>query len=91
MGKRTNLEKFRKISSHFDGTKECLNDIIHITSSLNICLGLRVENKQHIPIHIKTEPVSTNGDEKSNELRMRCNSCRGVLNWYSTGESCRSS
>lgn len=53
MGKRTNLENFG-ISSNFDGTKECLDDILHITSCLNICLGLLVENKQHIPIHIKT-------------------------------------
>lgn len=80
-GKRTNLEKFG-ISNNFDGTKECLNDILHITSSLNICFGLLVENKMHIPIHIKTESVSTNGDENSNELRIRCNSCRGVLSWY---------
>lgn len=89
MGKRTNLENFG-ISSNFDGTKECLDDILHITSCLNICLGLLVENKQHIPIHIKTESVSSNGDENSHELRMRCNSCRGVLSWYSTGKSCRS-
>lgn len=52
MGKRTNLEKFG-ISSNFDGTKECLNDTLHIKSNLNICLGLLVENKQHILIHIK--------------------------------------
>lgn len=89
MGKRTNLEIFG-ISSKFDGTKECFNAILHITSCLNICLGLLVENKQHIPIHIKTESVSTNGDENSHALRMRCNSCRGVLSWYLTGESCRS-
>lgn len=59
MGKRTNLEKVG-VSSNFDGTKECLNDILHITSSLNICLGLLVENKQHIPIHIKTESTGIN-------------------------------
>lgn len=52
MGKITNLEQFG-ISSNFDGTKKCLKDILHITSCLNICLGLPVENKQHIPIHIK--------------------------------------
>lgn len=67
MGKRTNLEKFG-ISSNFDGTKECLNDTLHIKSSLNICLGLLVENKQHILIHIKIESVSTNGNENSHEL-----------------------
>lgn len=67
MGKRTNLEKIG-ISSNFDGTKECLNDTLHIKSSLNICLGLLVENKQHILIHIKIESVSTNGNENSHEL-----------------------
>lgn len=65
MGKRTNLEKIG-ISSNFDGTKECLNDTLK--SSLNICLGLLVENKQHILIHIKIESVSTNGNENSHEL-----------------------
>lgn len=67
MGKRINLEKFG-ILSNFDGIKECFNDIFYIKSSLNICLGLFVENKQYIFIYIKIELVFINGNENSYEL-----------------------
>jgi hypothetical protein len=87
-GKGINLEKLG-ISGHFDGTKECLDHILHMTNKLNICVGLPVGNKQQIPIHITTESITMEGDENSHEFRMRSKSCKEILSWFSTGKSCR--
>lgn len=87
-GTEIDLEKLG-ISNHFDSSKENLDEIFFITRKIDICLGLEVANKKHIPVHVRTEEISFTSNENSCGLRMRSRSCNAVLNWLAIGETCR--
>ena len=77
------------ISNKFSKTKSNLNEILRITSRLNICTGLELVNNKKIPVHLRLEEVAIRGDENTHEMRMRCRTCEQVLGWYCIGNSCR--
>lgn len=87
-GTEIDLEKL-SISNHFDSSKENLDEIFYVTSKIDICIGLEVVNKKHIPVHVRTEEISFISNENSYGLRMRSRSCNVVLNWLAIGETCR--
>jgi hypothetical protein len=87
-GTEIDLEKL-SISNHFDSSKENLDEIFYVTSKIDICIGLEVVNKKHIPVHVRTEEISFISNENSYGLRMRSHSCNIVLNWLAIGETCR--
>lgn len=55
-GTEIDLEKL-SISNHFDSSKENLDEIFYVTSKIDICIGLEVVNKKHIPVHVRTEEI----------------------------------
>ena len=77
------------ISNQFSKTKSNLNEILQITSRLDICTGLELVKKKKIPVHLRLEEVAIRGDENTHEMRMRSRTCEQVLGWYCTGNSCR--
>lgn len=88
-GKDVCLSDYR-ISDKFSKTKSNLNEILLITSRLDICTGLELVNKKKISVNFRLEEVEIRGDKNTHEMRMRSRACKQVLSWYCTkGNSCR--
>jgi hypothetical protein len=66
------------ISNKFSKTKSNLNEILQITSRLDICTGLELVNKKKNPVHLRLEEVAIRGDENTHEMRMRSRTCEQV-------------
>ena len=85
-GQQINLSNLGIVNT-FKTTYLGLKQILYITEKIKICIGLDIEDKKKIPIHIIHEKICVTPNEISMN-KMSCSSCTGILGWLSAGDAC---
>ncbi|CAC5357487.1 unnamed protein product [Mytilus coruscus] len=76
------------ITNTFYCTTSNLHEIFEIVHKIKICTEIDTEHKTKVPIHIIWERIAERGDENTQNFKMRSKTCKQVVGWSYTGDSC---